>query len=170
MRINSGTRLMQQRSALTWHFVRLALSISLMFLLADQASAQYPGGPGGMPGATAPGYTPPNGGYGTGKAIGIGVGAAAGVAVLYLALHHQGAVTGCVRSAGDGVNLVDEKNKKTYLIVPGSVSLKPGERVQLRGRKSKDEAGTLTLQPTKMVKNLGACSAEPASKADSVSQ
>jgi|ERR1700682_5160771 len=170
MRISSGTRLTQQKRALKWNFVRLALSISLTLLSADHAAAQYPGGSGGMPGSSAPGYTPPNGGYGTGKAIGIGVGAAAGVAVLYLALHHQGAVTGCVRSTGDGVNLVDEKNKKTYLIVPGSVSLKPGERVQLRGRKSKDEAGSLTLQPTRMVKNLGACVAEPASKGDSVSQ
>jgi hypothetical protein len=37
------------------------------------------------------------------------------------------------------VNLVDAKKKKTYLIVPGGISLKPGERVRLRGRKSKDK-------------------------------
>jgi hypothetical protein len=52
------------------------------------------------------------------------------------------------------VNLVDAKKKKTYLIVPGGISLKPGERVRLRAAR------------TKIVKNLGACSADSAVRAD----
>lgn len=39
--------------------------------------------------------------------------------------------------------------------------LKPGERVQLRGRKSKDESGTPTFEATKLVKRLRTYGAEP---------
>lgn len=135
------------------------LSIALTLLLAGQACAQYGGGGGTPPGSSTPGYSAPSGGYGNGKAIGIGVGAAAaGAGLLYYTLHHRGSVSGCVVATDDKVSLVDKKNR-AYLIVPGTVPLKVGERVQLQGRKAKDEAGALTLQPTKLVKSLGTCSA-----------
>jgi hypothetical protein len=138
-------------------FATYGLSITLALLLVGQASAQYGGG-GGTSGT--PGYSAPSGGYGNGKAIGLGVGAAAaGAGLLYYTLHHRGSVRGCVVATDDKVSLVDKKNR-SYLIVPGTVPLKVGERVQLQGRKAKDETGILTLQPTKLVKSLGACSAE----------
>jgi hypothetical protein len=115
------------------------------------------GGASGGPGT--PGYTPPPGGYGSGKAIGIGVGAAAGVGVLFLALHNHGNVSGCVQPTDDGLRLVDEKKNKTYALVPGAVILKPGQRVELKGQKSKSEAGAQSFEAKKLVRDLGSCTA-----------
>ena len=138
--------------------VRLALSSSLLLLAASHAAAQYGGG-GGTGGPGTPGYTPPPGGYGSGKAIGIGVGAAAGVGVLFLALHNHGNVSGCVQPTDDGLRLVDERKNKTYALVPGAVILKPGQRVELKGQKSKSDAGAQSFEAKKLVKNLGSCTA-----------
>ena len=144
------------------NLVRIALTLSLTLLAATHASAQYPGGGGGNgnPGGT-PGYTPPAGGYGSGKAVGIGVGvgAAAGAGILYMALHNHGMVTGCVQPADDGLRLVDEKKNTTYALVPGALILKAGQRVELKGQKSKSEAGAQTFEARKLVKDLGSCSA-----------
>ena len=108
-------------------------------------------------------YTAPPGGYSSAaKGAGIGAGAAAGVGVLFLALHYHGRVTGCVQPADDGMRLLDEKNKKTYALVPGDVYLKPGERVLLKGKTSKSDGGTQTFTAKKLVKDLGSCGA-PAS-------
>ena len=151
------------------NLVRVALTLSLTLLAATHASAQYPGGGGGNgnPGGT-PGYTPPGGGYGSGKAagIGVGVGAAAGAGILYLALHNHGMVTGCVAPANDGLRLVDEKKNTSYALLPGSLILKPGQHVALKGQKSKSEGGAETFEAKKLVKDLGSCSA-PTSVAQS---
>jgi hypothetical protein len=132
-------------------FARKQLVRGFLFtlLLSAPAFAQYGGG-----GSAAPSY-------GSGKAIGVGVGAAAaGAGVLYLTLHHRGSLIGCVQNGDDGLNLVDEKKHQTYSLLPGGISLKSGERVELRGKKSKDEKGAQTFQANKVVKNLGACSTE----------
>jgi hypothetical protein len=142
--------------------LRVALGLGLGLFLSTQAFAQYGGGSSGtgMPGT--PGYVPPKGGYGSGAAIGAGVGAAAGLGILYLALHNHGSVTGCVRRTDDGFSLVDEKKNKTYSLVSGSIDLKPGEQVQLKGKKSNGENGAASFQAKKVVKDLGACSVESA--------
>jgi hypothetical protein len=145
-------------------FLRLALSLSFVLVAAAQASAQYGGGGGGMAGATgtpgSPGYVAPSSGYGSGKAIGIGVGAAAGGAgVLFLALHHRGVVSGCVQPADDGLRLVDEKNRKSYVLAANALILKPGQHVELKGQKSKNESGAQTFEAKKLVKDLGTCTA-----------
>jgi hypothetical protein len=139
--------------------VRLALSSSLLLLAASHAAAQYGGGGGTTGGPGTPGYTPPPGGYGSGKAVGIGVGAAAGVGVLFLALHNHGNVSGCVQPTDDGLRLVDEKKNRTYALVPGTVILKPGQRVELKGQKSKSDAGVQSFEAKKLVKDLGSCTA-----------
>jgi hypothetical protein len=136
--------------------IRFAVGISVAMLLAGPAFAQY-GGPG--MGAGSPSY-------GSGKAIGIGVGAAAaGAGVLYLALHRGSSVTGCVQSGDDGLNLVDDK-KMSYRLLPGGADLLPGERVEIRGKKSHAGATVHTLQPKKLVKNLGSCGTPSASVDD----
>lgn len=146
------------RRFLTKNLVRLALSFSFALLLANQVPAQYGGGGGTMGGGT-PGYTPPKGGYSSAKAAGIGAGAAAGAGVLFLTLHHRGLVTGCVQTAEDGLRLVDEEKNRSYALLPGEVYLKPGQRVELKGQKSKNESGTQTFEAKKLVKDLGACGA-----------
>lgn len=151
------------RHSIPKNLLRLALSFSLMLLAASHAAAQYGGGGGGTMGGGSgtgtPGYTAPKGGYGSGKAIGIGVGAAAGAGVLFLALHHRGNVTGCVEPADDGLRLVEAKKNKSYALVPGAVLLKPGQRVELKGQKSKSEAGAQSFEARKLVKDLGSCTA-----------
>lgn len=148
------------RHSIPKSFLRLTLSLSLMLLAATHADAQYGGGGGGTSGGSGtPGYAPPRGGYGSGKAIGIGVGAAAGAGVLFLVLHHHGTVTGCVQPADDGLRLLDEKKNKSYTLVTSTVNLKPGQRVVLKGQKSKSEAGAQTFEARKLVKELGVCAA-----------
>ena len=146
--------------------VRIAMGICLTAFLASSALAQYGGGGGtGMgTGAGTPGYVAPQGGYGSsGKAIGIGVGAAAaGATTLFIVMHHRGVVTGCVRQTDDGLRLVDEKKNKSYALEAGSVAVKPGDRVQLKGKKSSANGGSQMFEPTKVVKNLGSCNAEAA--------
>jgi hypothetical protein len=133
--------------------IRWAAGISLAMFLAVPAFAQYPGSTGsGMPS-----YGP------SGKAIGIGVGAAAGAGVLYLTLHHGSSVTGCVQSGDDGLNLVTDKDQKSYRLLPGGADLVPGERVALKGKKSQTGSAGQSFQPKKLVKNLGACGATSAS-------
>ena len=156
-------RKLVMRAGILRHAVKLAAGFCLAAFLASTAFAQYGGGGTGMgTGAGTPGYVPPKNGYGTGKAVGIGIGAAAGVGVLFLALHHPGAVTGCVRQTDDGLRLVEEKKNKSYALEAGSVDVKPGDRVELKGKKSGGKAGADMFHPTQVVKNLGSCGAEPA--------
>ena len=132
---------------------QLAVSILFTLLLSVPAFAQYSGGGTGS-GSNAPTY-------GSGKAVGVGVGAAAaGAGVLYLALHHRGSLTGCVQGGDDGLSLVDAKNHQTYSLLTGGTDLKSGERVELRGKRSKDGKGAQTFQVRKVVKNLGGCSTQ----------
>lgn len=145
------------------NLARLGLGLAVALLLASQASAQYGGGGGTGGGGTGSGtYTAPPGGYSSAKSAGIGAGAAAGAGILFLTLHYHGRVTGCVQPADDGLRLLDEKNKKSYALLPGDVYLKPGQLVQLKGKKSKNDAGAETFAARKLVKDLGACGASPA--------
>ena len=132
--------------------IPFALRISVILFFSIPAFAQYGGGTTGMGTGTG---TPS---YGSGKAIGIGVAAAAAGGVgLFLVLHHGSSVTGCVQSGDDGLRLADEKNKKTYSLLPGGADLKPGEQVELRGKKSNGAGRGQSFQATKLVKNLGEC-------------
>jgi len=165
----SATSSSTTRHSVSKGFLRLVLSLPLILLAAAQASAQYSGGGGGMTGGTgtpgSPGYVAPGGGYGSGKAIGIGLGAAAGGAgVLFLALHHHGVVSGCVQPADDGLRLVDEKNKKSYVLATNALILKPGQHVELKGQKSKNESGVQTFEAKKLVKDLGSCASASAAQ------
>ena len=157
--------------------VRLTGVATLSLAVCGAASAQYGGGGGtggsGGTGGTG-GYTPPSGGYSSGKAIGIGVGAAAGAAVGIALLvrhhHHHSAektetyVTGCTQSIQGGINLTDEKDNQTYSIVTNSKSLKAGERIRLKGvLVATDGPGNPTFQMRSVIKDYGACGTASAS-------
>jgi len=134
------------------------LSGSLVLLLAAPVFAQYGGGgtTTGM-GGTSGTYTAPKGGYGSGAGIAVGAAAAAGVGVAFLALRHRGTIVGCVKPSSDGIKLMNEKDKDTYALLASNISLAPGERVALGGKKSKDDSGKPTFQVTKLVKDYGSC-------------
>ena len=132
-------------------------ALSLCAALCCSALAQvYPGLPAGGSGTS--GYTPPKGGYSSSAGIAIGAGAAAGVAVAYLALRNRPTMVGCVEASSDGTKLMNEKDQKSYaLIASNDVALSPGERVALKGKKTTDDAGKLSFEVHKLVKDYGSC-------------
>lgn len=137
---------------------RIGLAGCLVILGSAYGFAQvYPGGqtPGGSTSTTGSS----GGGYGSsGAAIGIGVGAAVGATVAYLALRGRGSLKGCVEEGAEGVMLTDENTKKTYVLSGHSAAIKPGEHVELKGKKKKDDSGALTFQVSRLVRKNGPCS------------
>lgn len=140
-----------------------AIRLSVILLLSTAAFAQYGGGGGtvgtmGAPGSPGASSTPS---YGHGKAIGIGVGAvAAGVVAVYLLTHRASKITGCVETADDGLHLTDDRSNRTLALVPGAADVKPGERVELKGKIKKNAAGDESFLVKTVAKDLGACHAQ----------
>jgi hypothetical protein len=143
------------------YVLRVMLAAALVIGVSTLAVAQYGGMPGmpGMPGT--PTYTPHT--YSSKGPIIAGVmGAAAGGGLLYWKLHNRATLQGCV--GGDGDRLVSDKDSRTYTLVNNQETLKPGERVELKGKKIKDDSGELAFQVHKLSKNLGACAPTTAEK------
>jgi hypothetical protein len=140
-------------------------AVCLALLLAAPAFAQYGGGSSGMGSTGSPGfYQTPKGGYSSSTGIAIGAVAAAGGAITYLAVRNHGTIVGCVQPASDGLKLMNEKDQSTYALVASNISLAAGERVALRGKKSKSESGAPSFQVSKLVKDYGSCRQETASR------
>ena len=146
--------------------LRTTLCAGLILALCNLAAAQYGGsggmGSGGMGGAGmgggmpgSPTYT--HGSYGSkGAIIGGVVGGAAVIGLLYWHHHNRAKLLGCVTDNGD--KLVNEKDNQTYnLANDPSESLKSGQRVELLGKKTRNEAGEPTFEVKKMNKDLGMC-------------
>jgi hypothetical protein len=134
---------------------RHAIRLSLILLLSTAAFAQYGGGTVGTMGAPGTSSTPS---YGHGAAIGVGVGAAvAGVGAVYLITHHASKVTGCVETANDGLRLTDDRSKRTLALVPGAANVQAGERLELKGKIKKSDAGDQTFLVKTVAKDLGEC-------------
>jgi hypothetical protein len=129
---------------------------------AASAFAQYPGGttmPGMGTGGT-PAYTAPSGGYKSSTGIAIGAAAAAGIGVGYFVMHSRAGLSGCLVSRDNGqMELVGKKPANTYVLhYNSSVSLQPGERVRLRGKKLRDGSGQNMFEVHGLAKDYGACS------------
>jgi len=119
--------------------------IVLIAFSSNPAVAQYPGG------GAAPSY-------GSKGAVigGVVAGAAVGAGLIYWKSRSHAKLQGCV--AGDGDKLVTEKDKQTYTLTnKQNQSLKPGERVELLGKKTKNAAGEPTFEVHKMSRDLGQC-------------
>jgi len=138
---------------------RICAGLALVVSISGTAAAQYPVGGGGT--SNYPGGTRPS--YGSkGAVIGsVAAGAAVGAGLLYWKLHNRPKLQGCV--AGEGDKLISEKTNQTYnLTNKQQQSLKPGERVELMGKKAKDSLGESTFEVHKMSKDLGQCAATTA--------
>jgi hypothetical protein len=145
--------------------VRIMGVLLLSLAVCAAASAQYGGGAGGS-GGMSPGTSNGSGGYGSGsgKAIGIAVGAAAAAVGVALLVHHhhvvnrtEVSVVGCTQSGLDGISLKNEKDDLTYRILfPGS-SLRPGERVELKGVLADKGSAPPTLRAQTLVNTYGTC-------------
>jgi len=137
---------------------RATLFAGLILALCNLAAAQY-GGSGGMGGAMpgSPTYNP-NRSYSSKGAIigGVAAGAAVVGGLLYWHHHNREKLQGCVTENGD--QLVNEKDNQTYNLANNqNESLKSGQRVELIGKKTKNEAGEPTFEVKKMNKDLGMC-------------
>ena len=118
--------------------------------------------PGPSPSPGSPSYSP---NYSSkGKVIGITAGAvAAGVGLTYWALHNRPSLVGCVQREGDNVGITSDKDGKLYrLRADSTVTVKPGERVALKGKKSESTAGAEYFLATKVVKDYGDCTSSAA--------
>jgi len=136
---------------------RVIVGLALLVSISDTAIAQYPGGGGGG------GWTGSYPSYGSKGAVigGVVAGAAAGAGLLYWKLHNRTKLQGCV--AGGGDKLVSEKDNQTYSLTnKQNETLKPGERVELLGKKVKDASSEPTFEVHKMSKDLGQCTATTA--------
>src|SRR5215470_12492718 len=143
------------------YVLRASLAIVLIFAVGSlTAVAQYGGGGGGMGGGMpgSPTYSPPSGGYSNKGAIigGVAAGAAVVAGLLYWRHHNRSKLQGCV--TGNGDKLVSDKDKQTYnLTTAQGETLKSEQRVELVGKKAKDESGEPTFEVRKMNKDLGMC-------------
>jgi len=134
---------------------RTTIATALIVGFCSVAAAQYPPPPPG-PGPGAPSMPRPS--YGSnGPAIaGATAGGAAALGGILYWKHTHAKLSGCV--AGDGDKLVGDKDNQTYsLINKHGETLKPGERVELVGKKSKNDAGEPRFEVHKTSKDLGAC-------------
>lgn len=125
--------------------LRVLTALALVAGLAASSVAQYSGSGSGRS-------------YGSKGAVigGVAAGVAAGAGLLYWKSRNHEKLQGCV--AADGGKLVSEKDKQTYNLTNNqNRSLKPGERVEVVGKKSKNTAGEPTFEVRKMSRDLGQC-------------
>jgi hypothetical protein len=106
-----------------------------------------------------------NGGGGfkkLGEEITIGivvVSVAVGVLVTVLILHYKSrkrAITGCVSSGVNGMSIMDDRDKRAYLLSGDTAAVKPGDRMTLEG-KPKHTGKTLVFESQKVTRDFGAC-------------
>jgi hypothetical protein len=125
-------------------------ALVLLVLVPGAAFAQYPGGGGTGGTGSYPSYGS------KGAVIGAVAGGAAAAGLLYWKFHNRAKVEGCL--SGNGDKLVSEKNNQTYnLANTQNQTLKPGERVELLGKKTKNSSGEPLFEVHKVSKNLGQC-------------
>jgi hypothetical protein len=130
----------------------LAASISFAVLLPSTvpSSAQASSGP------LFSGGIGPSTGQGVGAIVGIaGVGAAIGIGVYY-AVHHGRSLTGCAASAAGEVQLHNDADHQTYVLIGETTALKSGNRLRVSGKKNKNNsAASCSFLVEKVSKDYG---------------
>jgi len=125
-------------------------TLPLLVLASSAAFAQYPGGGGTGGTGSYPSYGS------KGAVIGVVAGGTAAAGLLYWKFHNRSKMQGCLADSGD--KLVNEKDHQTYTLTnKQKETLKPGERVELLGKKGKDASGEPVFEVHKMSKDLGQC-------------
>lgn len=140
IRCESGTRTCGLGMCL-----RIPATLVLLVCIQVSAVAQYSGGGSGR-------------GYSSKGAVigGVAAGVAAGAGALYWKSRNHQKLQGCVGADGD--RLVSETDKQTYTLTNSpNQPLKPGERVELVGKKSKNAAGESAFEVSRMSRDLGQC-------------
>jgi hypothetical protein len=133
-------------------FRHIAIFLLCVLLLPNKAPAEGPG----MSVETAAGLI----------IAGVAVaGAAIGIGIYYSVSHSHHSIKGCAVSGPNGLELQNEGDHQTFLLLGITTDVKPGDVVSLKGKKTKAAKGS-TSDPTfvveKLAKNYGACKVAPA--------
>ena len=80
----------------------------------------------------------------------------------YVVIHESSkkrSITGCVTPEENGMNVTDEKDKRSYALSGDTADIKPGDRMTLQGKKIKPkDAGKPLLWETKTIsRDFGVC-------------
>jgi hypothetical protein len=86
--------------------------------------------------------------------IAIGAAAVIGVAV-YLIIPKQSTIEGCIESGDGGLQITSPK--AVYILALDGFRLHAGQRVTVKGRRSKQKSGIRKFEVRKLVKDEGAC-------------
>src|SRR5256885_17054391 len=143
---NASSRADCWRNGMTSQYLSGVLIVTLSFALCMPAEAQSSSGKIVSDGTIAGGI----------------VGAVAAVAVVAIvAIHYskKRMITGCVKSAGNGLTVIDEKDRQTYALSGDTTAIKLGDRVRLQGKKVKSmlSGAPLGWEIKTVVKDLGVC-------------
>jgi hypothetical protein len=88
------------------------------------------------------------------------VAAIAIIVIIAVVVIHKGSekrtVTGCVKSGADGMTLIDDGDRRLYVLSDNTVGISPGERLRSQGRKTKN-GKTLEWETRKVSADLGVC-------------
>jgi hypothetical protein len=95
---------------------------------------------------------------GTAVVVGIVVAAVAiGLTTTFLILHHRAkpsAITGCVGSEGNTLNIKDERDQRIYGLTGSLVGVKAGDRMRLTGKRG---GGKLMFRVRQVTEDFGVC-------------
>lgn len=90
--------------------------------------------------------------------VGIVVVTAVITTAVVLTLKHHPSVTGCVAQGANGLQLLNEGDRTSFMLAGDTIGVKAGERVKLSGRKNgKDAMGSRHFQVEKLKRDYGPC-------------
>jgi hypothetical protein len=97
-----------------------------------------------------------------GAIVGIAAaGVVIGVGTYYLL--RKASITGCAVSNQNGLELRNESDRQTYMLMGDTADIKAGDRIRVKGKKKKKDSpagGKFLVE--KLAKNYGPCKALPA--------
>lgn len=85
-------------------------------------------------------------------------GAVIGVGTYYL-IHKRASITGCAVGNQNNVELRNDSDQQIYVLSGDLGAIKSGDRVQVKGKKSKDSSAGRSFLVEKLVRNYGPCKA-----------
>jgi hypothetical protein len=94
------------------------------------------------------------------EVVGAIVGAALVIGVVvYLVIPKQKTIQGCVDSGDHGLQLIDDRTKRSYALLADIRSnVQTGRRVRLKGKPGKKKSGIREFEVRRVIKDEGSCS------------
>jgi len=117
---------------------------------------------------TSSGHIGPSNAEVVGALVGVGAVIVVGTVVLVEVNKSHHTIKGCVTAGPNGVEIENESDKKSYLLVGDPSKVKVGDIVRLRGTKEKKQKGSTGTQNfivTNMNRDYGPCKAAPTAAA-----